>query len=104
MEAFSAPDDGVSGEAPEPEGEAEEVAQGEEPEVAENLAVAQDPDADCQCNRDSGKQDDAEEGEAPEVESAGDAGHDGPWERVGDGEAEVAELAGVAHGAGPAEL
>ena len=40
MEAFSAPNDGVSGEAPEPEGEAEEVAQGEEPEVAENLAVA----------------------------------------------------------------
>ena len=46
VEEFAAPDDGVAGETPGPKGEAEEVAQGKEIEVAEDLAVAEDAYAD----------------------------------------------------------
>ena len=41
VEKFAPPDNGVAGEAPGPEAETEEVAQGKEIEVAEDLAVAQ---------------------------------------------------------------
>ena len=72
-EAFAAPDDSVAGEAPDPEEEAEEVAQGEEPEIAEDLLVAQDADADGEGDGDAGEEGEAEEGEAPQREAAGDA-------------------------------
>ena len=78
VEALAAPDYGVAGEAPGPEDEAEGVAQGEEPEVAEDLAVAEDAYADGERDRYPGEEDEAEQREAPEGEAAGDAGHDGP--------------------------
>jgi hypothetical protein len=84
VEEFAAPDDGVAGEAPCPEAEAEEVAQRKEIEIAEDLAVAEDADADGKRYCYAGQKDDAQEREAPECEAAGDAGHDGPGQSVSD--------------------
>jgi hypothetical protein len=45
-EALAAPEDGVGGVAPEPEEEAEGVAEGKKKDVAEDLAVMEEADAD----------------------------------------------------------
>ena len=103
-EAFSAPDDSVAGEARYPEGEAEEIAEGEEPEIAKNCPVAEDADADGEGDGDAGEEDHAEEGEAPKGEAARNGAEQRPGEAEGDAEAEVSPSAGVSGGAGPAHL
>ena len=103
-EALAAPEDGVAGVAPEPEEQAAGVAEGEEPEVAEDLCVVEEADADGEGDGDAEEEGEGEEGEGPEGEAAGEDGEDGPGQAEGDAEAEIAEAAGVACGAGPAEL
>ena len=103
-EAFAAPGDGVGGVAPGPEDEAEGVAEWEQQQIAEDLAVAKEADADDERDGDACEQSDGEEGEAPEFAAGSHHGQNRPGEDVGDAEAEVAGAARVACGTRPAEL
>jgi hypothetical protein len=76
----------------------------QEPEVAEDLAVAEDADSDSEGEGDAEEQGEAEEGEGGKAESRGDEVEERPGESIGDDQPCVAAAARLAHGARPAQL
>ncbi len=103
-EAFVAPGDGVGGIAPGPDGECEQVAQRQKPEVAQDLAVAENADAYAKRQRDAEHKRETEEREGGQAEPRGDEVQDGPGEFVGEEQAGIATAPRVAHAARPAQL
>jgi len=103
-EALTAPDDGVPGKARYPDSHGDKVAQGQEPQIGQNLAVAEHLGADghrqCQAQTEAHP----EEPKAQGTKTAGQHVEQGQSESVSKEETGVSPGACIADGARPAQL
>src|SRR6202034_907301 len=87
-----------------PDAQGEYVTWQEKPQVAQYLAVTEDAESDPESQGDAEEQRQSQQSEGGQAEARGNQVEDGPGEPEGENETGVAGVAGVAHGAGPAEL
>src|ERR1700733_9802291 len=102
--SLAAPDNGVAGKAPDPHPHSGEVAQGQQPDVAQDLAIAENADSDGKRDRNPGQQREAEQRQAFEGEAGAKDIEDGPGQSKGKDETDITQLAGVSDAASPAQL
>ena len=101
---FPAPDDGVAGEACDPERCCDEVAERQQPQVREHLVVRENLSADGHRERKTQEETQGENPETERAESARDNVEESKSESVGEKQARVAAWSCVAYSAQPAEL
>src|SRR5579872_1798377 len=103
-ESLAAPDDRVGGETGDPEGERDEIAQGQQPEVGKDLVIGEDFSAGGHGEGEAKKKGHGEKPEAERADAAGDHVEYGPCEAMGEEQAGISRWTGVAHSAQPAQL